>query len=75
MFRYKDGDVADKQQEEGYIVEFITIGKTMKVSAIDPVSLREVSMVASPRFSRKYLTKLAVRKLKYVLEKEKTPDV
>lgn len=56
--------------EQDYIVEFVKIGKTMKVSAIDPVTLREVSMVASPRFSRSYLARLAIRKLEYVLAKE-----
>jgi len=67
--------MAEKPPQDGYIIEFITVGKTMKVSAIDPVTLREVSMVASPRFSKKYLSKMAVKKLKYVLEKEKTSDV
>jgi len=45
----------------------------MKVSAIDPTTLREVSIVANPRTSRKYLTKIVLQKLRYVLEKEDAP--
>ena len=43
----------------------------MKVIAIDPVTMREVSMVGNPKLSRKHLAKKAVEKLRYVIEKEK----
>jgi len=42
----------------------------MKVSAIDPVTLREVCIVGDPRMSRERLTNVAVQKLEYVLAKE-----
>ena len=42
----------------------------MKVSAIDPQTGVEVSIVGSPKATQKELTRLAVRKLLYVLEKE-----
>ena len=42
----------------------------MKVSAIDPITLREVSIVGDPKMSRKRLTDAAVQKLEYVLAKE-----
>ena len=45
-------------------------GNAIKVTAIDPVSMREVSMVGSPKISSKELGKLAVRKLKYVMERD-----
>lgn len=58
-------------EEEGYIIEFITVGNSMKVSAIDPVSLKEASIVIPPHTSRDEATKLAVRKLHYLLDKQK----
>ncbi len=60
----------DEPDKESYIVEFVRIGTALKVIAIDPVSLREVSMIGNPRLSRKHLAKKAVEKLKYVIEKD-----
>lgn len=54
-----------------YILEFIELGGSVKVSAIDPVTQREVSIVGSPKATRQELTQIAVRKLEYVLAKEK----
>ena len=55
-----------------YLVEFIQIGSSVKVSAIDPVSGREVSIIGPATASRDYLSRTAVNKLKYVLSKEKS---
>ena len=55
-----------------YLVEFIQIGSSVKVSAIDPVSGREVSIVGPASASRTQLSQVAVNKLKYVLAKEKS---
>lgn len=55
-----------------YLVEFIQIGSSVKVSAIDPVSGREVSIIGPAAASRDYLSRTAVNKLKYVLSKGKT---
>ena len=55
-----------------YLVEFIQIGSSVKVSAIDPVSGREVSIIGPATASRDYLSRTAVNKLKYVLSKGKT---
>lgn len=52
-----------------YIFEFYAVGKSLKVSAIDPETLREVSMVADPKTPREELKRLAVQKLEYVLQK------
>ncbi|MDE3060436.1 MAG: hypothetical protein KGJ06_05445 [Pseudomonadota bacterium] len=62
----------EQEEREGYIVEFITIGLSVKVTAIDPESLREVSIVGSPNASSEDLAQLAVRKLKYVLNRDKS---
>lgn len=64
-------DHDNDNRNDGYIVEFVSVGKSVKVTAVDPVSLREVSIVGSPRASKKQLTDLAVRKLRYVLERDK----
>jgi len=61
---------ADDKQE-GYIVEYVSVGNSVKVTAIDPESLREVSIVGPKKATRKQLAKLAVRKLQYVLERDK----
>lgn len=59
------------RNEEGYIVEFIAWGKSLKVTAFDPKSLREASIIGAAKASRKQLAALAVRKLHYVLKKER----
>jgi hypothetical protein len=56
--------------DDNYIIEFFQIGNSVKVSAIDPVTLREVSIVGDARMSRESLTNAALQKLRYVLEKE-----
>lgn len=55
---------------DSYLVEFIQIGSSVKVSAIDPVSGREVSIVGPASASRDQLSRTAVNKLKYILAKE-----
>lgn len=56
--------------EEGFIVEFHQVGNSVKVTAFDPASLTEVSIVGSPNATREQLAQLAVRKLLYKLNKE-----
>ena len=55
---------------DDYIVEFIQLGGSIKVTAVDPVSLREVSIVGSPGATQEQLAELAIRKLRYVLERD-----
>lgn len=52
-----------------FIIEFYQLGNSVKVSAIDPVTLKEASIVGDPKYSRDHLTNLAIKKLKYVLSK------
>lgn len=58
--------------EGGYLVEFIQIGNSVKVSAVDPRTNTEVSIIGAPTMSREMLTRNAVRKLEYVLNKKRS---
>jgi hypothetical protein len=59
----------NNDSEEGYIVEYIVIGNSVKATAFDPVTLREVSVVGARELARQQLGKLAVKKLIYMLKK------
>lgn len=52
------------------IVEFIPQGNFMKVTAIDAITGREVTMVGDPNAGQPRLKELAIQKLEYVLSKE-----
>lgn len=54
------------------IVEFRRIGPALQVIAVDPDTGREVSMVGDPRLTKTELSRLAVQKLRYVLNKERS---
>lgn len=53
------------------IIESIRYGAYMKVIAIDPESGVEVSIVGDPSAGQEALSKLAAKKLNYVLSKRK----
>lgn len=55
---------------EPYIIEYVRMKGQMKVTAIDPVTGREVSIIAPAKIRREEAVKLAVRKLEYVMRKE-----
>ena len=57
----------------GYIIEFTQIGGSMKVTAIDPETLVEASIVAPVNLPRDLLSRQAVQKLQYVLTKKSHP--
>ena len=48
------------------LLEFRRVGEFVKVTAIDAATLREVSIVGSPRASEAELTRLVLRKLDFV---------
>ena len=54
---------------EGYILEFIPHGGSVKVTAVDPASGREVSIVGAASAGERALGALAVRKLEFVMGK------
>ena len=61
-----------QRDDEGtdYIIEFTQIGGSMKVTAIDPETLIEASIVAPVNLPRDLLSRQAVQKLQYVLTKK-----
>jgi hypothetical protein len=52
-----------------YLLEFVSIGHAVKVSALDPATGTEVSIVGPANGGRELLSRTAVRKLEYVLNK------
>jgi len=61
--------------KEEFIIEFIRLGDSVKVSAIDPVSGREVCVIVPAKgVTQKRMMELASQKLRYVLNKEKSED-
>ncbi len=59
------------QAEWEVIVEFLRIGNSVKVTAVDTVTLVEVSIVGAADAGEELLKRTAVRKLEYVLAKQK----
>jgi len=53
--------------EDGYIIEFHQVGSYVKVSAIDPVTLTEISIPVPANLTQAQAAQAAVRRLKYVL--------
>ncbi len=59
---------------DGYIVEYVAIGTSVKVTAFDPATLTEASIVAPSGASQQDMAQLAVRKLEYVLGKKQAGE-
>jgi hypothetical protein len=57
--------------QDEVILEFINIGNVVKVTAVCAKTGREVSIVGNPKASKQELQNVAVRKLRYVLNKDK----
>lgn len=55
---------------DNYIIEFTQIGGSVKVTAVDPKTLTEVSIVGAPQYSQEYLTRQVVKKLEFMLAKK-----
>lgn len=56
------------------IFEFRQVGNALKVSAIDPLTNTEVSIVGSPRMDKSALKAAALNKLRYVIDKNQIPQ-
>ena len=52
------------------ILEFHQVGSYIKVSAVDPVTLTEVSIVGDPAAGEAALRRAAIRKLEYVMARD-----
>ncbi len=61
----------DKLGDDDVIIEFRRIGASVKVSAMEPTTLTEVSIVGPATASEADLTQLVMRKLDYVLAKKR----
>lgn len=61
-------------RQDAYIIEFLSLGNALKVTAVDPETGHEVSLVGDPQTSRQELSRLAAIKLDYVLRKRKKPQ-
>ena len=61
----------DVSPGSGYIIEFHQVGNAVKVSAVDPVTLTEVSIVGAPSMTEAYLTQSVIRKLEFMLAKQR----
>ena len=57
-------------EADNYIIEFNQIGASVKVTAVDPKTMTEVSIVGGAQYSQEFLTRQAVKKLEYVLAKQ-----
>lgn len=55
---------------QGFLIEFIQMGNSVKVCALDPETATEVSIVAPKNISQKEMEQTAIRKLLYVLNKQ-----
>lgn len=64
----------DRPEEQGaaldesrVLLEFHRVGNAVKVTAVDPASLVEASIVGDPALGEQALANVAIRKLRYVL--------
>ena len=53
------------------IIEFYHVGAYVKVSAVDTATYTEVSIVGDPACSEETLKRAAIRKLEYVLNRDR----
>ena len=53
------------------LYEFRSVGRYLRVNAIDPRTGIEVSMIADPRYGETLIKRLAARKLAYVISKRR----
>ena len=53
-----------------YYIEFYPLGNSVKVSAVDPVTLKEAVIIGPANASKTDLQNLAIKKLNYLLMKD-----
>lgn len=56
---------------QGALLEYVRVGSYVKVMAVDPVSYAEVTIVGDPKTPRDTLAREAVKKLEFVINKNK----
>ena len=57
------------REDREVIIEFLRVGNSVKVTAVDPDTLVEVSIVGPPGAGEEALSRTAIKKLAYVLER------
>ena len=57
-------------KDNDFIIEFIAMGNSVKVTCIDPRTGREVSTIGPANAPKSQLSRAAVNKMQYVLKKE-----
>lgn len=58
--------------DEGEVLlEFHRLGNAVKVTAVDPRSLAEATIVGDPALGERALGQAAIRKLRYVIERRR----
>lgn len=63
--------MAEQPDDLGEVIyEFIPMGRYVKVAAVDPATLTEVTIVGDPAVGETLLKRQARRKLAYVLAKK-----
>ncbi len=60
----------ENQMNSSILLEMYTVGKYMRISAIDPKTNIEIHLVTGKHISRAQIKNLAQRKLAYVLKKK-----
>lgn len=56
---------------QGALIEYVRVGSYMKVMAVDPVTYAEVTIVGDPKTPSDTLAREAVKKLEFMINKEK----
>ncbi len=59
-------------KNDDFILEFIAMGNSVKVTCVDPKTGREVSTIGPANAPRSQLSQAAVNKMLYVLKKEQS---
>jgi hypothetical protein len=72
--RGREGAGMGEERNREVILEFYAIGNAVKVTAVDPETLVEVSIVGSPSAGEELLRRTVLRKLEYVLSRRKGPS-
>jgi len=58
------------KSNDGYIVEFYHVGNSVKVTAVDPASGTEASVIVPTTLPSEQASVQAIRKLEFVLNKK-----
>lgn len=56
------------------LFEFRRVGNSVRVTAIDPITATEITMVAPTKGNQNEIKKIAARKLAYVMAKKKASE-